>query len=96
VTVPSILLSDGPLVFVTQGRALFAGSISLSRSESVDLAIPHGHLMTENKTSFSGPSNPFLHFERTNDAPNGRGPRGAFYRRDMSGVSLMNLLAWAV
>jgi hypothetical protein len=44
----SLLLSSGSLVFVTQPSALFAGSGSLSMSESVDVAILYGEPMTEN------------------------------------------------
>jgi hypothetical protein len=68
---PSILLSDGSLVFVTQAGALFTGSVSLSMSESVDLAILYGQPMTEDKALFSVLPDPFLHFGNITDAPAG-------------------------
>jgi hypothetical protein len=65
------VLSNGSLVFVTQANALFAEDVSLSISESVDLAILYEQAMTENKSLFSGLSNPFLYFETITDAPEG-------------------------
>jgi hypothetical protein len=61
------------LIFVTQESALFTESGSLSKSESVDLAILYEHPMTENKDFFSGLSNHFLHFESMADGPEGGG-----------------------
>jgi hypothetical protein len=44
-------------------------------SESVDFAILYGQPMAENTIFFSRLANPFLHFERIADAPNGGGLR---------------------
>jgi hypothetical protein len=92
----SLLLSNGSLVFVIQASALFVESVSLSMSESVDLAIFYGQPMTEDKTLFSGLSNPFLHCERMRGAPEGGGLRWCVLSSGYERCFFDEFFTWAV
>jgi hypothetical protein len=57
----SISVTDGSIVFLTNGSALFAETVSLSLGDHSDLAIAYGQPTSENPGCFSF-SRPCLHF----------------------------------
>jgi hypothetical protein len=96
VRAPSIPLSNGSLVFVTQASALFTESVSLSMPESVDLAIRYGQPIAENIFCFLACQTISCIFDTLRMRPRAAARGGAFYHRNMNDVSSMNSFASAV